>query len=71
MAEKIRLLHESFPSQREKHWYDDELFRALMRIRGMEGAAWTSGAATFTGAHITLSANAGVRKDVSISESMR
>jgi LmbE family N-acetylglucosaminyl deacetylase len=35
---KVRLLHESYGSQSEKHWFDDELFRSLMRLRGMEAA---------------------------------
>lgn len=34
--EKIRLLLESYPSQKNKHWFADDLFRSLMRIRGME-----------------------------------
>ena len=33
---KIELLLEHFPSQREKHWFTDDLFRGLMRLRGME-----------------------------------
>ena len=28
-----------FPSQREKHWFDDLTFRGLMRLRGLECAA--------------------------------
>ncbi len=35
-ARKIRLLMEMFPSQRGRDWYDEEIFRGLMRIRGME-----------------------------------
>jgi len=53
-AEKIRLLHESFPSQREKHWFDDELFRALMRIRGMEAASPSGLAEAFTSRKLSL-----------------
>ena len=34
--EKVRVLWESFPSQREKHWFSDETFRSLMRLRGIE-----------------------------------
>jgi LmbE family N-acetylglucosaminyl deacetylase len=37
--EKIALLHELFPSQGEKHWFDAETFRGLMRLRGMEVVA--------------------------------
>jgi LmbE family N-acetylglucosaminyl deacetylase len=53
-AEKIRLLHESFPSQREKHWFDEELFRGLMRIRGMEAASPSGLAEAFTCRKLTL-----------------
>jgi LmbE family N-acetylglucosaminyl deacetylase len=35
---KLRLLREHFPSQADKHWFDDELFRSLLRLRGMESA---------------------------------
>lgn len=34
--EKIRLVLEHFPSQADRHWFDGELFRSLMRLRGME-----------------------------------
>lgn len=34
--EKIRLLMESFASQRSKDWFDEDTFRGLMRLRGME-----------------------------------
>jgi LmbE family N-acetylglucosaminyl deacetylase len=33
---KIELLLEHFPSQRHKHWFTDDLFSSLMRLRGME-----------------------------------
>ena len=36
--EKLRLLHEHHASQSGKHWFDDELFRGLLRLRGMESA---------------------------------
>ena len=36
--EKLGLLREHFATQRTKHWFDDELFRGLMRIRGTESA---------------------------------
>ena len=38
VADKLRLLAEHHASQRGKHWFDDELFRGLMRLRGMESA---------------------------------
>jgi LmbE family N-acetylglucosaminyl deacetylase len=37
-ADKLRLLVEHHLSQSDKHWFDEELFRGLMRIRGMESA---------------------------------
>ena len=33
---KVSLLNEYYPSQRDRDWWDDETFLALMRIRGME-----------------------------------
>jgi LmbE family N-acetylglucosaminyl deacetylase len=38
VEEKLRLLRAHYSSQTEKHWFDDELFRGLMRVRGMESA---------------------------------
>jgi LmbE family N-acetylglucosaminyl deacetylase len=37
--EKVRLLHAHHATQAEKHWFDDELFRGLMRLRGMESSS--------------------------------
>jgi LmbE family N-acetylglucosaminyl deacetylase len=51
--EKLRLLGESFSSQGDKHWFDPELFRGLMRLRGMESA--TTYAEAFTCRKLTLS----------------
>jgi LmbE family N-acetylglucosaminyl deacetylase len=33
---KVQLLHKSFPSQRNRDWWDDEVFLGLARLRGME-----------------------------------
>jgi len=33
---KVALLQKHFATQRSKHWFDQELFTGLMRIRGME-----------------------------------
>jgi LmbE family N-acetylglucosaminyl deacetylase len=33
---KIELLHKCFPSQRNRDWWDDEVFLGLARLRGME-----------------------------------
>lgn len=35
---KVDFILESFASQRDKHWFDRELFNSLMRIRAMESA---------------------------------
>ncbi len=40
--DKIRLLHDVFVSQRGRYWFDDETFRGLLRVRGIESRA-TSG----------------------------
>jgi LmbE family N-acetylglucosaminyl deacetylase len=36
---KAALLAQHFPTQAGKHWFDQELFMGLMRIRGMEAIA--------------------------------
>jgi LmbE family N-acetylglucosaminyl deacetylase len=36
---KVEFLLEHFPSQRTKHWFTDDLFRGLMRVRGMEAGS--------------------------------
>ena len=36
VATKISVLRDVFASQRSKHWFDEETFRGLMRIRGLE-----------------------------------
>ncbi|HKU90458.1 MAG TPA: PIG-L deacetylase family protein [Steroidobacteraceae bacterium] len=44
---KSRLLLKHFASQRNKHWFTDELFRSLPRLRGMECATATNFAEAF------------------------
>jgi LmbE family N-acetylglucosaminyl deacetylase len=36
---KVELISQHFPSQTGKHWFDEELLRSLMRLRGMECAS--------------------------------
>lgn len=36
IARKLELLEEHFASQRERDWFDGEVFRGLARLRGME-----------------------------------
>ena len=38
LDKRNQILKDSFASQREKHWFDDDTFNALARIRGMESA---------------------------------
>ncbi len=38
VEEKLRLLREHYASQAGKHWFDEEVFRGLLRLRGMESA---------------------------------
>jgi LmbE family N-acetylglucosaminyl deacetylase len=33
---KIELLFDAFGSQKERHWFDPEVFRGLLRLRGVE-----------------------------------
>lgn len=41
MTRKCALLHSAFPSQVHRPWFDDEVFRGLARLRGIEcGARW-------------------------------
>ena len=44
---KIELLLEHFPSQSGKHWFTDDLFRGLARLRGMEANSPTRYAEAF------------------------
>jgi LmbE family N-acetylglucosaminyl deacetylase len=36
MDEKVELLHEHYGSQRGRTWFDDEAFRGLARVRGVQ-----------------------------------
>lgn len=38
IEKRNRILMEAFDSQVSKHWFDDDTFRALPRLRGMESA---------------------------------
>jgi LmbE family N-acetylglucosaminyl deacetylase len=54
VEEKIRLLAGMFESQREKHWFDDELFLGLMRLRGVEARSPTGYAEAFHARKLVL-----------------
>jgi LmbE family N-acetylglucosaminyl deacetylase len=45
--QKIRILLETFKSQRRKSWFDEQTFQALLRLRGMEANSRTRYAEAF------------------------
>jgi len=52
--EKVKLVLDSFESQTEKHWFDEQLFLGLMRVRGMEGRSPSGYAEAFTCRKLSL-----------------
>ncbi len=54
VREKAELIQASFVTQREKHWFDEELFLGLMRVRGMEARSATGYAEAFTSRKLSL-----------------
>ena len=52
--EKIRILQSAFTSQRDKHWFEDDTFRALMRLRGMESCSPSAHAEAFYARKLVL-----------------
>lgn len=44
---KISVLERCFGSQREKHWFSEQTFRAMLRLRGMECASESGWAEAF------------------------
>lgn len=51
---KVRVLLESFPSQRSRTWFDAELFRGHMRLRGVECNSRSRYAEAFHARKVTL-----------------
>lgn len=51
---KISLLLDHFASQRSRHWFTDDLFRSVMRLRGMEANSPTRFAEAFRCRKLTL-----------------
>jgi len=51
---KIAILLECFPTQVGKHWFDEDTFLAMLRIRGMEAAAPSHHAEAFYCRKVTL-----------------
>jgi LmbE family N-acetylglucosaminyl deacetylase len=54
-ARKVKFLGDAFGTQRDKHWFSDETFWALLRLRGMECRASGGYAEAFYGRKIALS----------------
>ena len=52
--EKVKLVLDAFKSQGEKHWFDEQLFLGLMRVRGMEGRSPSGYAEAFTCRKLSL-----------------
>jgi LmbE family N-acetylglucosaminyl deacetylase len=53
-ARKAKYLQRAFGSQRDKHWFTDETFLGLMRLRGMECRAPHGFAEAFYGRKVVL-----------------
>ena len=51
---KVRHLLRAFPSQRGRHWYTEDVFRAVLRLRGMEANAPSGLAEAFYGRKLAL-----------------
>ena len=59
--EKTDELESAFASQRAKHWFDEELFLGLMRLRGAEAGAASGYAEAFFGRKLRWTWRLGVR----------
>ena len=46
-SRKVNILIDRFPSQQHKQWFDEETFRAILRLRGMEANSPTRHAEAF------------------------
>jgi LmbE family N-acetylglucosaminyl deacetylase len=51
---KVEILMECFGTQRGKHWFDEETFHGLMRLRALECSAESRRAEAFYGRKVTL-----------------
>jgi LmbE family N-acetylglucosaminyl deacetylase len=54
LAAKLAVLNEVFPSQQGRHWFSDETFRAVLRLRGIESNAASGWAEAFTARKIVV-----------------
>jgi LmbE family N-acetylglucosaminyl deacetylase len=55
VRQKVSNLFESFPSQQGRKWFTEDLFRAVLRLRGMECNAISGMAEAFYGRKLLLS----------------
>ncbi len=53
-ARKIELLKAGYPSQAARDWFDEETFRAMLRLRGVEARSPTGYAEAFHARKLTL-----------------
>jgi hypothetical protein len=51
---KVQILMECFGTQSGKHWFDEETFNGLMRLRALECNAASKRAEAFYGRKVTL-----------------
>jgi len=56
---KISCILESFATQRDRHWFNEETFRALLRLRGIECRSETGYAEAFYARKATLAISRG------------
>jgi LmbE family N-acetylglucosaminyl deacetylase len=52
--QKVKILMECFGTQRGKHWFDEETFTGLMRLRALECNAESKRAEAFYGRKVTI-----------------
>lgn len=59
---KVDLLHEHFPSQATKHWFDRDTFRGLARLRGLESGSPTRFAEAFHAPKLVIDLGSAARR---------
>jgi len=51
---KLQLLMDGFASQRDRRWFSEDVFRGIMRLRGMEAGAESGYAEAFYGRKLVV-----------------
>jgi LmbE family N-acetylglucosaminyl deacetylase len=54
VGRKLRILGDCFGSQRDRRWFSDDVFRGLMRLRGVEAGSPSGYAEAFYGRKLVL-----------------